>query len=307
MRALRILTFNVKLLPSYAKLVIEPWLCPQGWWEEDGGWSDAVRARHIRQALLNRNADVVVLQELFQERERERLRALLHAAGYAYTTGPLGTDWLNEDSGLFVASRLPVRAFRFEAYDAKAGEDGLSDKGIACVDIDCTDVWPGVDSLRVFGTHLQSGYADHAVRGKQLAQLARFIARELGPATRERTVALTLGDFNIVGEDRAPDGRLVPGWEYTQLRQTLIGARDLGGTHVPGEAGFTWDGTANRWMTQPRDVSRKRLDYIFTLDHVHGVGTMRSLEAAQVHIDPFLVDGRHLSDHFAVVADLRPA
>lgn len=307
MRTLRILTLNVKLLPSYAKLVVEPWLCPRGWWEENGGWSDAQRACQTRQALLDRAVDVVVLQELYQEPERERARDVFRAAGFAYTTGPLGPDWLNEDSGLFLASRLPVRALRFEAYDASAGEDGLSDKGVVCADLDCSGVWPGVDSLQIFGTHLQSGFAAHAIRRRQLQQLARAIRRELRPARRERTVALALGDFNVVGEDRAPDGRLVPGWEYADLRRALPGARDLGGVHVPGEAGFTWDGTVNRWMTEPRDQSRKRLDYVFALDHVDAVGELRPLQADAVAVDPFLVDGRHLSDHFGIVADVRPA
>ncbi len=307
MRALRALTFNVKLLPSYAKLAVTPKLCARGWWEENGGWSDAERARHIRQAILDRAPDVLVLQELFQEDERERLRALLRAGGYTFTTGPLGADLLREDSGLFLASRLPVRAHGFQAYDAKFGEDALADKGVAWIDVDCSSVWPGVDSLRVFGTHLQSGYAAHAVRKRQLAQLRRVVGDALRSAPLERTAAVALGDFNVVGEDRAPDGRLVPGWEYEHLRRSLGAVRDLGADPLRGEERFTWDGVRNRWMTEPGDRSRKRLDYIFALDGLDGVGTFRALAATGTRVDPFEVDGRHLSDHFAVVSELRPA
>ncbi|MEM9074168.1 MAG: sphingomyelin phosphodiesterase [Myxococcota bacterium] len=296
---LRILSYNVKLIPPYAKLAIRPGLCTNGWWEDGGGrWSDGERSKRIEAMLVRSGADVIVLQELFQEGARARFREALAAVGYSFSTGPLGTGVLSEDSGLFVASRVPIVEHAFEEFDAKAGEDALSDKGIAHAVVDVSERWPGIDHLELFGVHLQSGYAQHAVRKKQLGQLASYVGRRVTQAKRDRTAVATLGDFNVVGE--APD-QVQPSWEYEQLLRILRGAEDLG---KPGE--FTWDGVVNEWMTQEDDESRKRLDYIFAFESVLALGSVRALTAT-ARIDPFLSDGRHLSDHFAVVADLTPA
>ena len=126
--SLELLTFNVKLIPSYAKTFVEPRLMPCGWWEREG-WTDAERTPRIIDALKASGADVIVLQELYQEDARATMRAELGAAGWGFTSPKLGNDWLNEDSGLFVASRVPVRDLAFLEFDAKSGETLASASG----------------------------------------------------------------------------------------------------------------------------------------------------------------------------------
>lgn len=283
--SLDVLTFNVKLIPSYAKTFIAPHLVPCGWWERDGGWTDAERIPRIVNALKASSADVIILQELYQEGARATVRSELESAGWSFTTPKLGNDWLNEDSGLFVASRVPVRDLEFIEFHAKTGEDALSDKGMVRVALDVSDRFD-FDTIILVGAHLQSGYVHHGVRQRQLEQMRELLRR----GNPERTFAL--GDFNVRGEVHTGSA-WTQGWEHARMLATL-GARDLGVR--PTEPAHTWDGVTNEWMTRPEDTSQQRLDYVLAL------GT--ELEGT-AHADPFEVEGRHLSDHFAVQATLR--
>ena len=279
--SLDLLTFNVKLIPSYAKIFIEPHASPHGWWEREG-WTDTERIPQIIDALKRSSADVIVLQELYREDARADVRAALETAGWTFTSPRLGNDWLNEDSGLFVASKLPVRDLAFIEFDAKAGEDALSDKGMVRVSLDVSDRFD-FDTLVVVGAHLQSGYAHHAVRKRQLEQMAALLSGEVA----DHCVAI--GDFNVRGETQSA-GAWVRGWEHARMLATL-NARDLGARS--GEPAYTWDALTNQSMTHPDDDERVRLDYVLGLG-ARLVGT--------AHAEPFEVGGRHLSDHFGVRA-----
>lgn len=281
--SLKLLTFNVKLIPSYAKTFIEPRVLPIGWWERDG-WSDAERLPRIVEALKTSDADLIVLQELYQEGARATMRSELATAGYTFTSPKLGNDWLNEDSGLFVASRVGVRDLTFVEFDAKAGEDALSDKGMVRVRLDVSDHFD-FDTMVVVGAHLQSSYNYHGIRKRQLQQMAALFASE----NAEHCIAF--GDFNVRGETKSGD-TWVQGWEHARMLTTL-GARDLG--YRAGEPDYTWDGVLNDAMTKPGDQSQKRLDYILALGStLHGTA----------QAEPFKVEGRHLSDHFGVSATI---
>lgn len=197
---LRLLSWNVKMLPPLAKLGVAPIGDPRGWWELSG-FADLERARVIGRLLAQQDFDVIVLQEVFDERARAAIRRPLEKRGYA-THGPFGNDLFNDDSGIFVASRLEVSAVAFHEYGAKAGADALVDKGVCGALLRTSPAWgTKAHSLFVFGIHLQAGADHQEVRQRQLHELRRFVGKALGaPKAPHRVAAVALGDFNVVAE-----------------------------------------------------------------------------------------------------------
>ncbi|HJK89896.1 MAG TPA: sphingomyelin phosphodiesterase [Polyangiaceae bacterium LLY-WYZ-15_(1-7)] len=314
---IQVLTYNVKLLPAYAKLVVTPKRVPEGWWERGAGrQKDAQRAEAILKALVKGSWDVIVLQELYPEPIRDRFREVFEQKGWE-TTPALGDDLLNEDSGLFVASRLPFVTCRFQEFDAKIGFDALSDKGVVALRLDTSKVWKDAcEGLYLFGTHLQSDDEHYPVRLLQLDQLARLAHQTLEPlpeARRKKVAAMALGDFNVRAETAVigMPGASVPTPEYAAMLSLLGRPRDLYRHVNPQDAGFTWDGTVGT-MTRPSDDDRKRIDYAFAFDWVpqpkkeSEPSRLLPLHCSDAHVAPFFVDGRHLSDHFGVSVRVAP-
>ncbi len=311
--SLRLLTWNVKFLPKYAKMVLKPF-GPTAWWETGGRASDEVRAERCLKAMLAGDWDVIALQELFEEGIRAKYRAAFEAAGYT-TTPALGNDVLHEDSGLFVASRIPMHWFRFVEYAAKWGQDALSDKGIGVFCLDTSTIWgPERHSLYLFPTHLQSDDRHYAVRLLQLDQLRSVIHATLARVPDLDAVsAIACGDFNVRAEQPVlgVPGAAVATSEYAALQELLGRPRDVFREAHPAAPGFTWDGKINA-MTRDNDNDQKRLDYIFAFDFVPQplreaqTAALGRLDCSAVAMEPFLGSERHLSDHFGVSASFAP-
>ncbi len=310
--ALHVLTWNVKMLPTLAKLVISPVGEPRGWWEAH--LTDEARARLIVEAVRTHQPayDIVCFQEVFDEGIRKVLADGL-GAGF-HLVKRAGDDDLDDDSGLFVASRLPIVWYRFEEYHASAGSDAFSDKGVLGLCLDPSTRFPGVPAIYWFTTHMQSDVSAAPTRLHQMRQLRRFIADMLRPVeATEEVLALLCGDFNVIGESRTLDGdHLAPTAEYQALVSHLGHPRDLFRTAHPAEPGVTWDGLHNA-MTPANDRTEQRIDYLFAFDFVPAFDTqdqpapLRRFACAEVAVRPEPAPsggGLHLSDHYAVEATL---
>jgi hypothetical protein len=179
---------------------------------------------------------------------------------------------LLDDSGLLVASRLPLRQFTlggqpttwgFARYSATAGIDALAPKGAASVVLDI----PGGTSVVVAFTHLQADYDEDtvhsAVRAAQLEQLV-WLARGVGSATNTRHV-LVMGDLNIRGEV-PPDS---PGEHQSEYDSVFAPSGMLGrlgpdgwrtGACAPAVGGDPEPGRFDLGVSHPG--SQQRLDYV---------------------------------------------
>lgn len=316
-KPLRLLTWNVKFLPPYVKRFRDPKIKPIGWWEvpERGGISDEQRAVDCLAAIVAGDYDVIVLQEVFQETVRRHYREELGKLGYE-TSGPLGNDVFNDDSGLFIATRVPMSWLRFVEFAAKKLPDSLSDKGIVILALDTTKWFgPAMHTLYVFGVHMQANDENVAVRAKQIAQLSKVAHSVLRSVTDPAHVGMvSCGDFNVPAEAEVIGGAAaarVPTDEYRGMIATLGRPRDTyRAAHTDG--GFTIDGKING-MTRADNDEQKRIDYVFLHDFVperHPEVEPRALGAlrcAKVRVEPFLPAGdgaRHLSDHFGVSVEL---
>jgi endonuclease/exonuclease/phosphatase family metal-dependent hydrolase len=282
-RTVKLLSLNANMLPGFV----------------GRGLRDLERARRICDRIHAVAPHVVVLQEVFDENVREvfsrRLRDMYPYRVEKCDVGAL----LREDSGLFLASRLPVLAHR-EVFESFTAHDPLLDERIASKGI--LGVWIDLAScgedlvLGVFTTHL---HADHgepgryaAVRREQLAQARRVIERSMARMARTRKAsALLLGDLNVIGETVDADAaRLVPTEEYRRALQLLPGAEDVVRPSSPDRAFYTWDPASNP-LIEGRRGARQRLDHAFAWLHQM---TCRGVE----------LDKPALSDHYGLVVSL---
>ena len=312
---LRLLSWNVKMLPPVAKIAIPPFGLPVGWWEMGSeGITDLERAKQIGKLLAKGDWDVIVLQEVFDEAARAVIRKALEKKGYA-THGPFGNDLFNDDSGLFVAAKLEVTATAFHEFGAKTGADALVDKGVCGALLRTSDPWgTKVHSLLVFGTHLQAGEEHQNVRERQLGELRRFLSKSLGASKDpSRVGAVVLGDFNVVAESPSVgDGHLVPTSGYRAMLERLERPRDLFRLRHVAAPGYTFDGNLNT-MTRRSEGERERIDYVFGLDFVPSrfdetqPSELAPLECLEATVESFKDGLSDLSDHYAVSVTLRPS
>jgi len=237
-----------------------------------GAADDRRRAARIAAAI--RRFDLLCLQEVFDEDARAALVRALRPTHPHQVEKVHDGDWLNEDSGLVIASRWPLSPPTFEEWNASRGWDRWADKGVVRV-----RVRVGRRRLTVFNLHMQSdtrrvGEAAY-VRRAQVRQLTHFVGRPRGPS-------LIVGDFNVPGDTP----------EYFEMLRALPGAaRDLFREANPHEAGLTWDGTGNPFIPR-RDKDRLRIDYVLALTATPRVRWCRVERIGC------------LSDHFGVAAEL---
>ncbi len=302
-QALRLLTFNVKMLAGIA----------------GKGDKDIARARDIISAITSVQPayDVVCLQEVFDEDAREVFDNGLKAVFPFRVPRVDAGDMLQQDSGLFFASRYPIkdngRAWAFEEFEDKAiaTADYWADKGIFGARLDLSARVPGL-TLGMFQTHLQADYflGDYEdVRRGQLRQIRRFVRKVLRRVNRPQdTIALLAGDFNVVGEIEAGTA-LQPAREYLRMLALLGYVSDVFREKHPCEPGYTWDAEQNTLIPAP-DGDRQRLDYILAYDTIpprEDGADIRVVACREARVQTF---GRsrtqHLSDHFVVEVMVEP-
>lgn len=175
----KIFSWNTCLLPGKLPKIFSG-LSP--WYE---------RLELIIHQIYSQNADVVCLQEVHSE---PAASAIYHALkkDYAHFYVNMGPKMMASDvadiglnSGLFVASKFPLKNMHFEAFASDEGQKNVN-KGFFWAQIENTDVG--------FSTcHLEPFNKDHSkkVRFEELSYLVQFLA------SRPQQVRLLTGDLNI--------------------------------------------------------------------------------------------------------------
>ncbi len=126
------------------------------------------RLAAIAERLSAREVDIVLLQELWYEREAGLVAPRFQAAGLTHQRHyPAG--------GLWIGSRHPLRESRFARFSAGRAPwvpwhlDWIADKGLAHVMVDTP-----AGELMVANTHLQSSYLSGDYRAIQLSQMTEL-------------------------------------------------------------------------------------------------------------------------------------
>jgi endonuclease/exonuclease/phosphatase family metal-dependent hydrolase len=260
------------------------------------------RLRRLAGALAALDADVIVLQEMFDVRARRRL---LRELCPPYATTPeaastrriLGLVPIDTTGGLLVLSRLPIRDSRFIPHPSHLGskpDERAGRKGAMIVRLE-TALGP----VTLFAVHLYAGTKakDVAVRCGQLPRLLEALE-----ATADGGPVILAGDINSSPTINYPEppglaNPLTP--EYAALLDA--GFEDpLPPNPTPVEHSATWVPSRNRYAALPYQETKtdERYDYLL-------VRSGRS-QTWVVKGSRLVLDGpaAHLSDHVGVMAEL---
>jgi len=270
---LRVVSLNVWALPILAK-------------------DTPARMTAIVRRLAELDADIVGLQEVWQEESQERIIAAARTASdlqhHHYFKAGI------RESGLLVLSRFPIRKVAFHRFRLTGRPERLVDaEYFAGKGIGYAQVQTPVGEVDVYNTHLiallttdeQDPYRAH--RTAAAYEAVKFVAGQSGG----RTPVLLLGDLNM-----SPD----------QLGYKIVSCigrfRDSHVSANPGNPGHTRSGL-NPYT--PNEDS-ERIDYIFTKDGATlGV---RAVDSQVIMDEPPPVVGDTAlpaySDHYGVLSEI---
>jgi endonuclease/exonuclease/phosphatase family metal-dependent hydrolase len=260
---IRIITYNTQMMPSVAGAV-------------DHLNQPKVRVKDI--PVTVQNADVVVMQELFDPGLRETMLETM-IREYPYNTLVVGDDSSKMlTGGVMIFSRWPIETEDQIVFKAGSGMDALAAKGVSYARINKNGF-----IFHVFGTHLQSGTDDAKTREQQLEEMRNFMLAKNIPVTQPVFLA---GDFNIIEGSN----------EESELN-SLLNVQDVENIGYP----YSVDALTNGMSTSN---DRAKIDYIFAQkDHRQPV-----LAYANVWVNRALSDEKmwpqfELSDHYPVTGD----
>jgi endonuclease/exonuclease/phosphatase family metal-dependent hydrolase len=259
------------------------------------------RLRRLPEALAGLDADLIVLQELFDVGARRQLLDKLcppYAAAPEASEGRriLGLVPADTTGGLLVFSRAPVTGWRFVAHELGHGtkvDERLGRKGAMIVHVETP-----IGRLTVFAVHLYAGTKpkDTRVRMAQLAPLLEALEEEAagGPV-------LMAGDINTspTVDYPKPPGRQNPlAPEYAALVD--VGFLDpLPPNPTPVTQSATWVPSRNRYaaLAYQETKTDERYDYLMVRP---GGAHDWVLHEARTVID---APGAYLSDHVGLLAE----
>ena len=283
--ALRIVTFNAWSLPL--------WIPSQ---------QKRRRLRRLPKALAALDADVIVLQEMFDVGARRRL---LGALCPPYETTPdaaaarriFGLVRIDVTGGLLVLSKLPIAGSRFVPHPSDLGrkpDERVGRKGAMIVHLDSA-----FGPVTLFAVHLYAGTRSrhHGIRAAQLSPLLDVLDAEAAGSP-----VVLAGDINSSPTVRYPeppgaDNPLTP--EYAALMDAGF-IDPLPPNPTAATRSATWVPSRNRYAALPYQETKtdERYDYVLvrpSADHVWHVVEVRNV------IDD---TDAHLSDHVGVQVDL---
>ncbi len=258
-------------------------------WGRYGPWE--ARLPVIIENLRAINADILALQEVWEDDERSQAEELAAALSYDEPVYAANLERDGVRSGNAVLSRWPI--FRSEVRKLpRTGVNGaVDDEGEErlCV---FAEVEGPRGPIQVFCAHLSWSDDHSAIRQEQTRAIAQFI-RE----TRPRSFpAVLCGDLNA--EQDSDELRILTGAAAAPMPRVIL--RDAWRAARNRTPGFTWSND-NPFAAAGLDLDR-RIDHVMVGQaKLGGVGHVRAAHIA----GDVPIDGMWGSDHLAVVAELR--
>jgi len=253
-------------------------------WNLSGPWRE--RRDEILRWIARVDADVVCLQEIVDDGERNSARWIAERAGYA----GCAFGGVEARPGLVFGPAILTRsALEAEGSFVLPNTPGPSDIERVLLH----GRWQGID---IFATHLTSLYPSGALREAQVVRIDELIAEHADP--NSPLPPILAGDFNA--EPDSTEIRFLSGLSSINGRSTYFqDAWRVAGARGPG---FTWD-NRNPFAAAEFEPDR-RIDYIF-------VGWRRDGGAGRVESCRVVADralgGTYPSDHYGLVADVSTA
>jgi hypothetical protein len=287
MSALRVMTFNVQLLP---------WIADATAGMTNDAPERADRAADAIEGLApDERPHVIAFNEVFDEDGRARLKSRLSGA-WPNVIEKIDDGGVLEDSGLMLFSTVPFVSTATGFFDASAGADAMSNKGFGIVQIN-----EPVEVTTLVFSHLQASYAtedEHRdVRLKQFDQIRAAVDAMVGTSQSDWRNVVLIGDLNVRGDGDAATDEWTAVFEqaHTNLFERLDDDWRIH-MHPPGDPTDQDRGLTN---IDYNSGLRQRLDYVCTSKPVDG---NRHLVAHQMCIRI-----KNASDHFALEGVIQQA
>lgn len=260
---LTVISWNIKFLPRILAHI---------------GHYPLKRVAPIAYHLLHDTADVIVLQEAFDNVANRRLLKALKPL-YPYHIGPANKKGAFKlSSGILIVSRYPLKELGTVDFRSCEKEDCWARKGGLLVELS----WEG-RPIQVLGTHLEAG-GGRNIKLEQYEELAGLVKDHQKPGVPQ----ILCGDFNT----RASDNFL-----YPRMLETL-GATD---GPLTGELQYTSDHLLNDMSTY-RPEDREVIDFI--LYKGNGLEPRFIQRSVLRYTYRWHKGHQDLSDHFAVKATM---
>ena len=244
------------------------------------------RCKAIIEFLNNSSYEVLVLQEVFYERVRQKLINGLGGC-YPYHYGPCGTDkFLRQDGGVMIFSKYPIETSQQIAFRDKCkGGDCLSDKGALLA-----EVRKNRKKIQIVGTHLQSmdDTVAQGIRVRQYEKIKHFLLR---PFQKHGVPQVIVGDLNTCKVTQKP------------FYKRMLDIFDAEDSHKSKKEEFTYDGDSNEIVKKAYPKYRRFFDYVLFRRNPEKHFKVRDFVVRLFRkrgIDPN--HNLELSDHFAVEA-----
>lgn len=234
------------------------------------------RVMPIAEHLLRDTADVLVLQEAFDNVANRRLLKALKPL-YPYHIGPANKKGAFKiSSGILIVSRYPLRQLGTVDFRSCEKEDCWAKKGALLVELS----WQG-RPIQVLGTHLEAG-GGREIKLEQYGELAALIRAH----QRTGVPQLLCGDFNTRASDR---------FLYPRMLETL----EATDGPLSGSLQYTSDHLLNDMSTY-RPEDREVIDFI--LYRGNGVEPRYMTRSVVRYTHRWIKGHQDLSDHFGVKA-----
>jgi len=152
----------------------------------------------LPEAIASLDPDVVLLQELWAERDGDRVRDGLRRRGYPYVSHLAHTE--SGMTGLFTASKLPLKTLGFLPFaSGRIGHSFWHLEWIASKGVGSFLVETPLGALEIQNTHLQAQYETDGYAAERLSQASEILLMR-----KDTALPLVLGgDFNT-GADELP-------------------------------------------------------------------------------------------------------
>lgn len=253
-------------------------------WNLSGPWRE--RREEVVRWLVDLEANIVCLQEIVDDGERNTARWVAERAGYEAVAFAGVEARPGLVFGPAILSRWPIE---LEQHWRLPNEPGPTD-------IERVLLHARTGGIDVFTTHLTSLYPSGRLRERQCVAIDELVAAH---AHADAALPPILaGDFNA--EPDSTEIRFLSGLASLDGRSTYWqDAWRVAGGRGPG---FTWD-NRNPFAAAEHEPDR-RIDYVF-------VGWRRDSGAGRVESCRVVCDrpfsGTYPTDHFGVLADVREA
>lgn len=253
--ALHVISWNIYMLPANI------------------GNTNLSRSEVIADQLIEKDADIVVLQEVFHHKSRHRIeRKLLKKYPYQSVVANHHKISIKANSGVIIFSKYPILKYQEMKFQNKSGIDAFSRKGAILIDINYHN-----QIVQIIGTHLQNSENDQ-IKFQQCQELRKFI-----DLNKRCDLQILCGDFNINKDDTSA---------YLKMIQIL----NNNDGELYGELKYSYDRVDNDFKTENGD-KKELIDYILISDSK--ISAFRQILQMKTR---WCENHLNLSDHYAIQA-----